>query len=110
MEPIKIIECPRDAMQGIKPFIPTEKKVAYIQSLLRVGFDSIDFGSFVSPKAIPQMQDTAEVLHILEPLRFEMGFELLQNIIRVLVGNQAEIHFGHGLCRQDGFHARFGIA
>ena len=62
MEPIKIIECPRDAMQGIKLFIPTEKKVAYIQSLLRVGFDSIDFGSFVSPKAIPQMQDTAEVL------------------------------------------------
>lgn len=62
MEPIKIIECPRDAMQGIKTFIPTEKKVAYIQSLLRVGFDSIDFGSFVSPKAIPQMQDTAEVL------------------------------------------------
>jgi hydroxymethylglutaryl-CoA lyase len=46
----KIIECPRDAMQGIKPFIPTERKVAYIQSLLRVGFDSIDFGSFVSPK------------------------------------------------------------
>ena len=62
MEPIKIIECPRDAMQGIKPFIPTKRKVAYIQSLLRVGFDSIDFGSFVSPKAIPQMQDTAEVL------------------------------------------------
>ena len=49
-------------MQGIKAFIPTEKKVAYIQSLLRVGFDTIDFGSFVSPKAIPQMQDTAEVL------------------------------------------------
>jgi hydroxymethylglutaryl-CoA lyase len=62
MESIKIIECPRDAMQGIKPFIPTERKVAYIQSLLRVGFDSIDFGSFVSPKAIPQMQDTAAVL------------------------------------------------
>ena len=62
MEPIKIIECPRDAMQGIKPFIPTGRKVTYIQSLLRVGFDSIDFGSFVSPKAIPQMQDTAEVL------------------------------------------------
>jgi hydroxymethylglutaryl-CoA lyase len=62
MEPIKIIECPRDAMQGIKPFIPTEIKVSYIQSLLRVGFDTIDFGSFVSPKAIPQMQDTAEVL------------------------------------------------
>ena len=62
MEAIKIIECPRDAMQGIKEFIPTDRKVAYIQSLLRVGFDTIDFGSFVSPKAIPQMQDTAEVL------------------------------------------------
>ena len=62
MKKIKIIECPRDAMQGIKPFIPTERKVDYIQSLLRVGFDTIDFGSFVSAKAIPQMQDTAEVL------------------------------------------------
>jgi len=62
MKTVKIIECPRDAMQGIKTFIPTANKVTYIQSLLRVGFDSIDFGSFVSPKAIPQMQDTAEVL------------------------------------------------
>src|SRR5688572_21698263 len=62
MEPIKIIECPRDAMQGVKMFIPTEKKIAYIQSLLRVGFDTIDFGSFVSAKAIPQMRDTAQVL------------------------------------------------
>ncbi len=62
MKEIKIIECPRDAMQGIKDFIPTQNKVDYIQSLLRVGFDTIDFGSFVSPKAIPQMQDTAEVL------------------------------------------------
>lgn len=59
---VKLIECPRDAMQGIKEFIPTEKKVQYIQSLLRIGFDTIDFGSFVSPKAIPQMVDTAEVL------------------------------------------------
>ncbi|MDN3493653.1 hydroxymethylglutaryl-CoA lyase [Winogradskyella bathintestinalis] len=59
---VKIIECPRDAMQGIKDFIPTDLKVQYIQSLLRVGFDTIDFGSFVSPKAIPQMVDTAEVL------------------------------------------------
>jgi hydroxymethylglutaryl-CoA lyase len=66
MEAIKIIECPRDAMQGIKPFIPTDKKVAYIQSLLRVGFDTIDFGSFVSAKAIPQMQDTVEVLSKLD--------------------------------------------
>jgi len=62
MDKIKIIECPRDAMQGIKSFIPTREKVQYIQSLLRCGFDSIDFGSFVSPKAIPQMIDTAEVL------------------------------------------------
>ena len=66
MEAIKIIECPRDAMQGIKTFIPTDRKVAYIQSLLRVGFDTIDFGSFVSSKAIPQMQDTAEVLASLD--------------------------------------------
>jgi len=65
-KPVKIIECPRDAMQGIKQFIPTEQKVQFIQSLLRVGFDTIDFGSFVSPKAIPQMADTAEVLSKLD--------------------------------------------
>ncbi len=65
-EKVKIIECPRDAMQGIKEFIPTDKKVQYIQSLLRCGFDTIDFGSFVSPKAIPQMVDTAEVLSKLD--------------------------------------------
>jgi hydroxymethylglutaryl-CoA lyase len=58
----KIIECPRDAMQGLHEFVPTEKKIAYINQLLTVGYDTIDFGSFVSPKAIPQMQDTAEVL------------------------------------------------
>ncbi|WP_397362301.1 hydroxymethylglutaryl-CoA lyase [Olleya sp. R77988] len=63
---VKVIECPRDAMQGIKQFIPTEQKVQYIQSLLRVGFDTIDFGSFVSPKAIPQMVDTAKVLSQLD--------------------------------------------
>ncbi len=63
---IKIIECPRDAMQGIKEWIPTEAKVQYIQSLLRCGFDTIDVGSFVSPKAIPQMKDSAEVLHSLD--------------------------------------------
>lgn len=63
---VKLIECPRDAMQGIKDFIPTEKKVQYIQSLLRVGFDTIDFGSFVSPKAIPQMVDTEQVLSQLD--------------------------------------------
>ena len=63
---VKIIECPRDAMQGIKTFIPSEKKVKYIQSLLNCGFDTIDFGSFVSPRAIPQMVDTAEVLSQLD--------------------------------------------
>lgn len=62
---IKLIECPRDAMQGIKPFIPTATKAAYLNRLLRVGFDTLDFGSFVSPKAIPQMRDTAEVLSLL---------------------------------------------
>ncbi|MFS4456218.1 hydroxymethylglutaryl-CoA lyase [Maribacter sp. 2304DJ31-5] len=63
---IKLIECPRDAMQGIRNFIPTEQKARYIQSLLGCGFDTIDFGSFVSPKAIPQMVDTAEVLSRLD--------------------------------------------
>lgn len=63
---IKIIECPRDAMQGIKDFIPTNEKVRYLQSLLGCGFDTLDFGSFVSPKAIPQMVDTAEVLSNLD--------------------------------------------
>ena len=67
MKQVKIIECPRDAMQGIKThFIPTSSKVSYINALLKVGFDTIDFGSFVSPKAIPQMRDTAEVLSQLD--------------------------------------------
>lgn len=59
---MKLIECPRDAMQGIHTFIPTERKIHYINSLLKVGFDTLDFGSFVSPKAIPQLRDTVEVL------------------------------------------------
>ena len=63
---VKLIECPRDGMQGIKPFIPTEKKAVYINQLLKVGFDTIDFGSFVSPKAIPQLKDTAKVLGLLD--------------------------------------------
>ena len=66
MGTVKIVECPRDAMQGLHDFIPTEKKISYIQSLLQVGFHTIDFGSFVSPKAIPQMRDTAQVLAGLE--------------------------------------------
>ena len=66
MADLKIIECPRDAMQGLHEFIPTDVKVNYINSLLKCGFDTIDFGSFVSPKAIPQMRDTAEVLSKLD--------------------------------------------
>jgi hydroxymethylglutaryl-CoA lyase len=63
---IKLVECPRDAMQGWPHFIPAEKKIQYINALLKVGFDTIDFGSFVSPKAIPQMADTKEVLRGLD--------------------------------------------
>ncbi len=63
---VKIIECPRDAMQGIKEFIPTDLKIDYLNQLLKVGFDTIDFGSFVSPKAIPQLKDTAQVLSKLD--------------------------------------------
>ncbi len=67
VEEVKIIECPRDAMQGIKThFISSEAKAKYINSLLKVGFDTIDFGSFVSPKAIPQMRDTSDVLKLLD--------------------------------------------
>jgi hydroxymethylglutaryl-CoA lyase len=90
MENIKIIECPRDAMQGIKMFIPTDKKVQYIQSLLRVGFDTIDFGSFVSPKAIPQMVDTAEVLSKLD--LSTTTSKLLAIVANVRGANDASTH------------------
>lgn len=63
---VKLIECPRDAMQGLPDFIETKTKATYINQLLQVGFDTLDFGSFVSPKAIPQMRDTAEVLSLLD--------------------------------------------
>ena len=75
---IKLIECPRDAMQGWPHFIPTQKKIEYINALLKVGFDTIDFGSFVSPKAIPQMADTADVL---KSLQVEKGKSKLLAII-----------------------------
>ncbi|MDY8137808.1 hydroxymethylglutaryl-CoA lyase [Aquimarina sp. 2201CG5-10] len=89
-EKVKIIECPRDAMQGIKEFIPTDKKVQYIQSLLRCGFDTIDFGSFVSPKAIPQMVDTAEVLAKLDLSNTES--KLLAIIANLRGANDAVQH------------------
>lgn len=63
---LKLIECPRDAMQGLHQFVPTGLKASYINRLLKVGFDTIDFGSFVSPKAIPQMKDTGDVLRMLD--------------------------------------------
>ena len=70
---MKLIECPRDAMQGVVNFIPTAKKIEYINALLKVGFDTIDFGSFVSPKIIPQMRDTDKVLRGLNIARMGLG-------------------------------------
>ena len=88
MNKVKIIECPRDAMQGIKShFISTEKKALYINSLLKVGFDTIDFGSFVSPKAIPQMRDTAAVLSQLDLSRTQS--KLLAIIANIRGANDA---------------------
>lgn len=89
-EKVKIIECPRDAMQGIKSFIPTERKIAYIQSLLGCGFDTIDFGSFVSPRAIPQMADTAEVLSNLDLTNSKS--KLLAIVANVRGANEASLH------------------
>lgn len=66
VEKVKIIECPRDAMQGLKDYIPAEIKAKYINELLKVGFDTLDMGSFVSPKAVPQLRDTAEVIKLLD--------------------------------------------
>jgi hydroxymethylglutaryl-CoA lyase len=87
---MKIIECPRDAMQGIHEFIPTDKKVAYINSLLKVGFDTIDFGSFVSPKTIPQMRDTAQVL---EQIDLSNSKSKLLSIIANVRGAQDAVEF-----------------
>ena len=86
----KIIECPRDAMQGVKSFIPTEIKVEYLQFLLGVGFQTLDFGSFVSPRAVPQMRDTAKVLNQLD--LSDTTTELLA-IVANLRGAQAAIDF-----------------
>ena len=75
MDSIDLIECPRDALQGIKKWVPTEQKIRYAQALLKVGFHTLDVGSFVSPKAIPQMRDTAAVLAALD--RSESNTKLL---------------------------------
>ncbi len=90
MSKVKVIECPRDAMQGIRTFIPTDEKVRYIQSLLGCGFDTIDFGSFVSPRAIPQMVDTAEVLSKLD--LSQTTSKLLAIVANVRGANDAAKH------------------
>ena len=87
---LKIIECPRDAMQGWADFISTDKKIDYINSLLQVGFDAIDFGSFVSPKAIPQMRDTAQVL---DKLKVDSSTSRLLAIVANLRGAEEASSF-----------------
>ncbi len=87
---IKLIECPRDAMQGIPEFIDTAIKAAYINQLLGVGFDTIDFGSFVNPKAIPQMRDTAEVLSLLD---LHQSKSKLLAIVANVRGAEDALHF-----------------
>lgn len=90
MDKMKVIECPRDAMQGLHEFIPTETKTQYINQLLKVGFDTIDFGSFVSSKAIPQLKDTAEVLSGLD---LAASHSKLLAIIANLRGAEAAVTF-----------------
>lgn len=87
---IQLVECPRDAMQGWKHFIPTEQKVEYINSLLQVGFHTIDFGSFVSPKAIPQMADTADVL---KKLHYADSGSALLSIVANLRGAEEAVSY-----------------
>jgi hydroxymethylglutaryl-CoA lyase len=87
---MKIIECPRDAIQGMETFIPTEKKIKYLNSILNLGFDTIDFGSFVSAKAIPQLRDTAEVL---AGLQLNQDSSKLLAIIANLRGATDACHF-----------------
>jgi len=77
---IQLVECPRDAMQGWKEFIPTSKKIEYLNALLEVGFDTLDFGSFVSPKAIPQLADTKEVLSGLIPSKKTKLLAIVANL------------------------------
>jgi len=92
---ISLIECPRDAMQGWKHFIPTQKKINYINALLKVGFDTIDFGSFVSPKAIPQMADTKEVV---KGLQVDREKTKLLSIVANLRGAEDAVGFDEITC------------
>lgn len=88
-ERVFITECPRDAMQGIHDFIPTETKISYLNNLLKVGFDRLDFGSFVSPKAIPQLRDTAEVL---AGLKLDGATKLLAIVANLRGAQDASTH------------------
>ena len=89
MKKLHLVECPRDAMQGWKNFIPTQKKIEYLNSLLKVGFDTLDFGSYVSPKVIPQMADTADVL---EKLNLEGSNTKLLAIVANYRGAETAVH------------------
>lgn len=90
MNTVKVIECPRDAMQGLSQMIPAKTKAGYINDLLKVGFDTIDFGSFVSPKAIPQLKDTAEVISMLD--RTDSQTKLLAIVANVRGAEEALTH------------------
>ncbi|QKG56581.1 hydroxymethylglutaryl-CoA lyase [Hymenobacter sp. BRD128] len=107
--PVVLTECPRDAMQGLHEFIPTAAKTAYLQQLLAVGFDVLDFGSFVSPKAIPQLRDTAAVLAGLDLDRTQT--KLLAIVANLRGAEQAashpEIHYlGFPLSVSETFQRR----
>ncbi|MES2518315.1 MAG: hydroxymethylglutaryl-CoA lyase [Bacteroidota bacterium] len=90
MKKIKLIECPRDAMQGWANWIPTDRKIAYLNQLLKVGFDTLDFGSFVSPKAIPQMADTIAVY---DGLDLDNTYTKLLAIVANLRGAETAVDF-----------------
>ncbi len=94
-EPITLVECPRDAFQGLPGLIPTQTKVAYLESLIEAGFSHIDFGSFVSPKAVPQMQDTRQVL---DAIRHQLKNTSLIAIVPNLQGLEAAIQAGDIRC------------
>ncbi len=101
MDKLKIIECPRDAMQGLHDFIPTSAKIDYINSILECGFDTVDFGSFVSPKAIPQMRDTLEVIEVLN----ESSSKLLSIVV-----NERGANIASGIERIDYIGYPFSIS
>lgn len=84
----RLTECPRDALQGLQTFVPTEQKVAYLTAIAKVGFDVIDFGSFVSPKAVPQLRDTAQVLAGLLRNRDAEGFELRSELLAIVLNER----------------------